>query len=72
MTRLPRIPGDEVVRRLERNTFKVVRIHGSHYALKHDDGPSTVVPVHGTRVLGPGMLRRILNDSGLTADDVTG
>lgn len=42
--------------------FTVLRIKGSHHVLQHPDGRRTVVPVHAGETIGPGLLRRILND----------
>ncbi len=38
--------------------------------LRHDDGRSTVVPVHSGETIGPGLLHRILRDCQLTADQL--
>ncbi len=68
MARLPVVTGRQVIRALERGGFKVIRIKGSHHFLRHPDDPTrqTVVPVHGSEDLGRAMLRKILNDLGLT------
>jgi predicted RNA binding protein YcfA (HicA-like mRNA interferase family) len=41
---------------------------GSHVFFKHDDGRTTVVPVHN-RELSKGLLRKILNDVQLSVDE---
>ncbi|MBM3947908.1 MAG: type II toxin-antitoxin system HicA family toxin [SAR202 cluster bacterium] len=66
MPRLPRVTGREVVQALERASFRVVRQRGSHLFLRHEDGRSTVVPVHAREVLGPGLLSKILRDVDMT------
>ena len=70
MTRLPIVTGRQVVRALERGGFNVIRIKGSHHFLRHSDDPTrqTVVPVHGSEDLGRAILRKILNDVGLSVD----
>lgn len=70
MTRLPRLKGKELIRILEKFGFEVVRSRGSHFLLRHPDGRTTTVPVHSAEVLGPGLLRSILRDVELTADDL--
>jgi predicted RNA binding protein YcfA (HicA-like mRNA interferase family) len=70
MTRLPRLKGREVVRLLEQIGFQVVRTRGSHVFLKHKDGRVTTVPVHSGETLGPGLLRSILRDVELTAEEL--
>lgn len=71
MTRLPRIKGKELIRALERAGFTIDRTRGSHVFLKHFDGRATAVPVHSGETLGPGLLRAILRDVEMTAQDLT-
>ncbi len=70
MTRLPRLKGKELVRALSRLGFSVVRTRGSHVFLKHADGRVTTVPVHSGEVIGPGLLRAILRDIEMTAEEL--
>lgn len=65
-----RIAGKDLVRSLLRLGFKVTRTRGSHQILQHDDGRSTVVPVHAGETLGPGLLKAILRDLEMTAKDL--
>jgi predicted RNA binding protein YcfA (HicA-like mRNA interferase family) len=69
MTRLPRLSGIKIINVLEKAGFAVVRVKGSHHSLRHDDGRSTVVPVHGEDTIGPGLLSKILRDYELTRDE---
>lgn len=48
----------------------MARVNGSHHIMRHPDGRGTTVPVHGTRDLTEGTLRGILNDVGLTIDEL--
>jgi len=66
----PRITGDDLIAALARVGFRVLRIKGSHHFLRHEDGRSTVVPVHSGEIIGPGLLHRILRDCQLTADQL--
>jgi predicted RNA binding protein YcfA (HicA-like mRNA interferase family) len=70
MTRLPRIKGKELIRALERAGFTIDRTRGSHVLLKHPDGRGTVVPIHSRETLGPGLLRAILRDVEMTAEQL--
>jgi predicted RNA binding protein YcfA (HicA-like mRNA interferase family) len=70
MTRLPRARGREVVRALEKSGFVAERKRGSHVFLKHPDGRTTTVPVHSGEVIGPGLLRAILRDVELSAQEL--
>ncbi len=71
MTRLLRLTGKQVIRILERADFRVARTRGSHTFLKHPDGRATVVPVHSGETIGPGLLRAILRDVEMSAEDFT-
>src|SRR4029077_7543352 len=41
-----------------------------HVFLKHTDGRATSVPVHAGEILGPGLLRSILRDVELSAEEL--
>jgi predicted RNA binding protein YcfA (HicA-like mRNA interferase family) len=43
---------------------------GSHWQFQHADGRRTTVPVHKGRDLGPGLLRKILRDIELDAQEL--
>lgn len=68
MKKLPRLSGDEVIRALSRADFVVIRIKGSHHMLRHADGRVTTVPVHGSEIIGPGLLSKIIRDCDLTRE----
>jgi len=70
MTRLPRLSGKQLITKLKRLGFEVVRIRGSHYLLKHPDGRTTVIPAHGKEIIGPGLLIKILDDTELDRGDL--
>ena len=71
MTRLPRIKGKELVLALERAGFIVDRTRGRHFFLKHSDGRVTTVPVHPRETLSHGLLRAILRDVEMSAEQLT-
>lgn len=70
MTKLPRLSGKELIKILGKLGFVVVRIKGSHRILRHNDGRTTVVPVHGKEIIGPGLLSKILNECELNKKDI--
>jgi len=70
MSRNPRVTGGDLIAALEKAGFRVLRIKGSHHFLRHEDGRSTVVPVHSGETIGPGLFHRILRDCQLTADQL--
>ena len=52
----------DLLKLLEKNGWKVVRIHGSHHIVQKD-GKTITVPVHG-RDVPTGLLNAILKDEG--------
>ncbi len=71
MSRLPALRGGDVVRALERAGFEVVRIKGSHHMMEHPEEPTrrTVVPVHAGTDIKSGLLRKIIDNAGLTVEE---
>jgi predicted RNA binding protein YcfA (HicA-like mRNA interferase family) len=68
VTKLPIISARECISALGKVGFYVVRQKGSHITMRCDNPPGRVtVPNH--RTIKPGMLRRIINDAGLTVDE---
>ena len=72
MTRLPRVAGLKIISALESAGFVVARTRGSHHILKHSDGKRTVVSVHGKEIIRPTLLRKILRDCDMTAEEFEG
>ena len=68
--RLPNITGAQLLKALGTFGFAVIRIRGSHHFVRHEDGRSTVVPVHRGETIGPGLLGKILRDCDLSKDDL--
>jgi predicted RNA binding protein YcfA (HicA-like mRNA interferase family) len=69
MTRLPRLTGGEIIAALGKTGFVVTRTKGSHHRLRHADRRITTVPVHGSEIVGPGLLSRILRDCELSREE---
>lgn len=72
MTGRLRITGKDLLKILEKEGFKVIRVRGSHHFLRHSDGRRTVVPVHAGETLGPGLVARILRDCELDRKQLMG
>jgi predicted RNA binding protein YcfA (HicA-like mRNA interferase family) len=68
MTRLPRATPAEVLRKLQRAGFVIVRSSGSHYRLRNEAGRATTVSRHGG-TLKPKTLATILDQAGLTSEE---
>ena len=69
MARLPMISGDEFVRAVSRLGFLWDHTEGSHMILLHPDGRRLSVLRH--RELGPGLLRALIRDAGITREEFT-
>ena len=52
--------GIKLVKFLEYLNFKVIRVKGSHYRMKHEDGRITTIPVHKKEDIPKGLLRKII------------
>jgi predicted RNA binding protein YcfA (HicA-like mRNA interferase family) len=71
MPPLPRITGREVLQALTRLGWVVVSQPGSHVQLKHADrGGRVTVPIHAGETIGPGLVRSILSQAGLTVEEL--
>ncbi len=70
MPPVPAVSGFRLVKALERAGFAVTRVKGSHHRLRHPDGRSTTVPVHAGQDVPKGTLRTVLQDCGLTVEDL--
>jgi predicted RNA binding protein YcfA (HicA-like mRNA interferase family) len=72
VTDLPSVSTARLIRALQRAGFFVQHVTGSHYVLKHPDRPTVriVVPHHGSADVKRGILRSILRQAGLTADEL--
>jgi predicted RNA binding protein YcfA (HicA-like mRNA interferase family) len=70
MSRPPRLTGKELIGAIKRAGFQIIRIRGSHHFLRHEDGRSTVIPVHSGETIGPGLLQKILKDCDLSSEEL--
>jgi predicted RNA binding protein YcfA (HicA-like mRNA interferase family) len=70
MSKLRALTGRELVSALGKAGFQVVRVRSSHYFLRHADGRTTVVPVHASETIGPGLISKILRDRQLTREQL--
>jgi predicted RNA binding protein YcfA (HicA-like mRNA interferase family) len=66
--RLPALSFRDIDRALTRLGFVAVRQKGSHVLYRHPDGRTTTVPRHGGRDIAPPLLRKILDDLGMTVE----
>ena len=65
------ISGKQMCRVLEKQGWVLVRTKGSHHAYKKPGNPQTIiVPVHVNKDLKPGTQHGIMQDAGLSDDDL--
>jgi predicted RNA binding protein YcfA (HicA-like mRNA interferase family) len=69
MSKLPRLSGKKLIAVVKRAGFDTIRIRGSHHFLQHPDGRRTVVPVHASEHIGPGLFLKILSDCEITREE---
>ena len=72
MTSLPSVNAARLIRALQRAGFFVHHATGGHYVLKHPDRSAVriVIPHHGSADVKRGVLRSILRQAELSADDL--
>ncbi|MBI2864094.1 MAG: type II toxin-antitoxin system HicA family toxin [Chloroflexi bacterium] len=69
--RLPRITAAELQRALRRAGWTVNRQTGAHQFLRHPTRSGTVVvPFHAGKIIKPKTLQNILQQAGLTVDEL--
>lgn len=62
MPNLPTINGSAFIVWLGSIGFSVIRQRGSHVRLRHEDGRRVTVPVHKSKELPKGLLRKIIRE----------
>jgi len=70
MPKLPRLTAREICSILEKLGFSVTRQSGSHMIYKNAEGKRATVPFHAAKVLHPKVLKSIMRDAGLSAEDL--
>ena len=70
--KLPRITGKEVERALLRAGWYIHHSKGSHFYYKHQDSPGrrVTIPMHAGQTLAPKTLEGILEQAGLSAEEL--
>lgn len=70
MVKLPRVTARQIVSILEQVGFALVRQSGSHMIYKNSQGKRVTVPFHGAKILHPKVLKSILRDAGMSAQEL--
>ena len=69
MSKLPVVSGREVVERLEKANFILVRQTGSHMIMRREKAPKITVSIPDHKELKRGTLKNILRQINLTVDE---
>ncbi|MEK6867270.1 MAG: type II toxin-antitoxin system HicA family toxin [Nanoarchaeota archaeon] len=67
--KLPLLSSKEVCKFLEKEGFLFVRQKGSHRFYRHQDGRTTVVPVHSNKDIKRTLLKAILDEIQMNRDE---
>lgn len=67
---LPRLTAREIIAALSRAGFVLARHSGSHRIFRNAGGKRVTVPFHGSTILHPKVLKSIMNDAGLTLEQL--
>ncbi|MBL1209820.1 type II toxin-antitoxin system HicA family toxin [Geminocystis sp. GBBB08] len=70
MPKLPSVTANEIIKALKKIGFVEIRQKGSHLRLKHPDNRIVTIPVHSGKILGKGLLKKILRDSELSIEEL--
>ncbi len=72
MSKLPRITGKEVAKVLQKAGFVEIRARGSHhYFYNRDKDKLVTVPCHAGKILAPKTLKSILDQAGVTLEELS-
>jgi predicted RNA binding protein YcfA (HicA-like mRNA interferase family) len=63
------VSGEELVKNLYRKGFVIKRRKESHVQLEDNKGRRVTVPIHPGRVIGRGLLRKILRDAEISVEE---
>lgn len=70
MPRVPRITGDAAVKAFSKVGFVLDHIEGSHHILrKSGERHRLSIPVHGSEIVGLGLLKSQIRKAGLTVEE---
>jgi predicted RNA binding protein YcfA (HicA-like mRNA interferase family) len=70
VAKLPNPTGEELIAALQKIGFCIMRQKGSHVRMKHPEKRVVSIPVHARKIIGKGLLLKILRDADLTKDEL--
>lgn len=69
MAKLPVISGKITIRAFEKIGYRVVRTRGSHFRLYHITPKKNPLTIPNHKILGRGLLRRLIRDAEITVEE---
>jgi len=69
MSKPPVLKAKELTKILFKLGFVNTRKNGSHFFFRHNDGRTTVIPMHSRKTIGLGLMRSILKDIKISVDE---
>ncbi len=70
MAKLPSITAEQLIIALQKIGFYSLRQKGSHVRMKHEDKRVVTIPVHARKIIGKGLLLKILRDADLSKEEL--
>jgi predicted RNA binding protein YcfA (HicA-like mRNA interferase family) len=68
--KLPVVSGEEAIKAFEKLGYVMIRQTGSHVRMKHQsDGSKTPLTIPNHKVIGKGLLRKLLRDAEITVEE---
>ena len=69
--KLPRLTANQLIKKLREQGYILFETQGSHHHFIHPQKPGKVtIPVHAGKIIGPGLLKAILRQLKLRAEDL--
>ena len=72
MSKLPQITSKAIISVLRRKGFYPVHSRGSHQSFHSPEGRTATVPCHSGKILKPKTLKSILEQAGITVEELIG
>jgi len=68
--KLPALTAEKIIKILIKKNFKIKRRKGSHIQLEDNEGRRVTVPIHSSRKIGRGLLRKIMRDAEISREEL--
>ncbi|HII76667.1 MAG TPA: addiction module toxin, HicA family [Methanolinea sp.] len=68
--KLPRVTAEKIIKILHTHGFIEVRQSGSHKIFRNSQGCRVTVPVHSGTILHPKLIKAILEDAGISPEEL--